>query len=69
MRPWPAPAAALTEAENANHDPEYLQHSARLRTLDDARSTAGTLTWRIQRLAARRSPETGHEPPKPARPR
>ncbi|UQI47167.1 relaxase/mobilization nuclease domain-containing protein [Streptomyces sp. HU2014] len=54
---WPALAAALTEAENAGHDPEQLlQRAARLRTLDDSRSTAGTLTWRIQRLAARRAP-------------
>ncbi|GGW78103.1 mobilization protein [Streptomyces lucensis JCM 4490] len=54
---WPALAAALTEAENAGHDPEQLlQHAARLRTLDDARSTARTLTWRIQRLAARQLP-------------
>ncbi|MFC5147121.1 relaxase/mobilization nuclease domain-containing protein [Streptomyces aureoversilis] len=54
---WPALAAALTEAENAGHDPgQLLQHAARLRTLDDARSTAGTLTWRIQRLAAKRAP-------------
>ncbi|MEV7412978.1 mobilization protein [Streptomyces althioticus] len=54
---WPALAAALTEAENAGHDPEQLlQHAARLRTLDDARSAARTLTWRIQRLAARQVP-------------
>lgn len=55
---WSALAAALTEAENAGHDPEQLlQHAARQRTLDDARSTARTLTWRIQRLAARRAPD------------
>ncbi|SPF02396.1 hypothetical protein SMA5143A_3151 [Streptomyces sp. MA5143a] len=54
---WPALAAALTEAETAGHDPELLlQHAARQRTLDDARSTARTLTWRIQRLAARQAP-------------
>ncbi|MGW3174352.1 relaxase/mobilization nuclease domain-containing protein [Streptomyces sp. NPDC001153] len=54
---WPALAAALTEAENAGHDPEQLlQHTARQRALDDARSTASTLTWRIQRLAARQAP-------------
>ncbi|GGS29589.1 relaxase/mobilization nuclease domain-containing protein [Streptomyces griseoviridis] len=53
---WPALAAALTETENAGHDPEQLlQHTARQRTLDDASSTAGTLTWRIQRLAARQA--------------
>ncbi|ALO95385.1 Relaxase/mobilization nuclease domain protein [Streptomyces hygroscopicus subsp. limoneus] len=54
---WPALAAVLTEAENAGHDPEQLlQHAARQRTLDDARSTARTLTWRVQRLAARQAP-------------
>ncbi|MDQ0387224.1 hypothetical protein J2S54_004044 [Streptomyces sp. DSM 42143] len=54
---WSALAAALTEAENAGHDPEQLlQHAARLRTLDAVRSTARTLTWRIQRLAARQVP-------------
>ncbi|MFH9658580.1 relaxase/mobilization nuclease domain-containing protein [Streptomyces sp. NPDC017248] len=56
---WPALAAALSEAENAGHDFEkLLQHAARQRTLDDARSTARTLTWRIQRLAARQAPGT-----------
>ncbi|WP_330338462.1 relaxase/mobilization nuclease domain-containing protein [Streptomyces sp. NBC_00557] len=54
---WPALATALTEAENAGHNPGHLlQHTARQRTLDDARSTASTLTWRIQRLAARQAP-------------
>ncbi|KUN87780.1 hypothetical protein AQJ66_09115 [Streptomyces bungoensis] len=54
---WPALAAALTEAETTGHHPEQLlQHAARQRTLDDARSTARTLTWRIQRLAARQAP-------------
>ncbi|GHH08795.1 hypothetical protein [Streptomyces rubradiris] len=53
---WPALAAALTEAETTGHDPEQLhQHAARQHTLDDARSTARTLTWHIQRLAARQS--------------
>ncbi|WP_435605293.1 relaxase/mobilization nuclease domain-containing protein [Streptomyces ardesiacus] len=54
---WPALATALTEAETAGHDPEQLLRNAtRQRTLDDARSTAKTLTWRIQRLAARQAP-------------
>ncbi|MEH0649638.1 mobilization protein [Streptomyces scabiei] len=54
---WPALAAALTEAETAGHDAELLlQHAARQRTLDDAHSTARTLTWRVQRLAARQVP-------------
>ncbi|MDX2834041.1 relaxase/mobilization nuclease domain-containing protein [Streptomyces scabiei] len=54
---WPALAAALTEAETAGHDAELLlQHAARQRTLDDAHSTARTLTWHVQRLAARQVP-------------
>nr|WP_119590170.1 mobilization protein [Streptomyces scabiei] len=54
---WPALAAALTEAETAGHDAELLlQHAARQRTLDDAHSPARTLTWRVQRLAARQVP-------------
>ncbi|MGX1369375.1 hypothetical protein RKD19_004734 [Streptomyces canus] len=54
---WPALAAALTEAETAGHDAELLlQHAARRRTPDDARSTARTLTRRVQRLAARQVP-------------
>jgi len=54
---WPALAAALTEAETAGHDAELLlQHAARQRTLDDAHSTARTLTWRVQRLTARQVP-------------
>ncbi|GHF62483.1 mobilization protein [Streptomyces mashuensis] len=62
---WPALAAALTEAENAGHAPEQLlQHALRQRTLDDARSTAGTLTWRIQRLAARPAPSARARAPR-----
>ncbi|BDM67197.1 mobilization protein [Streptomyces nigrescens] len=54
---WPALAAVLADAETAGHDPEQLlQHAARQRTLDDAHSTARTLTWRVQRLAARQAP-------------
>ncbi|MEU1009068.1 mobilization protein [Streptomyces sp. NPDC005890] len=54
---WPALAAALAQAETAGHDPQQLlQHAARQRTLDDARSTARTLTWRIQRLGERHAP-------------
>ncbi|WP_225834194.1 hypothetical protein [Streptomyces sp. NK08204] len=50
---WPALAAALTQAKNAGHDPQQLlQHAARQRALDDARSTARSLTWRIKRLGA-----------------
>lgn len=54
---WPALAAALTQAETAGHDPQQLlQHAARQRSLDDARSPARTLTWRIQRLGTRPAP-------------
>ncbi|MEU9503897.1 mobilization protein [Streptomyces sp. NPDC048196] len=54
---WPPLAAVLADAETAGHDPEQLlQHAARQRTLDDACSTARTLTWRVQRLAARQAP-------------
>ena len=54
---WPALAAALTDAEAAGHDPQrLLEHATRQRTLDDARSAARTLTWRIQRLSQRQAP-------------
>jgi hypothetical protein len=54
---WPTLAAALTQAETAGHDPrQLLQHAARQRALDDARSTARTLAWRIQRLGTRPAP-------------
>ncbi|MDX3243814.1 relaxase/mobilization nuclease domain-containing protein [Streptomyces sp. ME18-1-4] len=54
---WPALAAALTQAETAGHDPrQLLQIATRQRALDDARSTARTLTWRIQRLGERHIP-------------
>ncbi|MEF9523481.1 relaxase/mobilization nuclease domain-containing protein [Streptomyces sp. RB13] len=49
--------AALAEAEAFGHDPERLLRQATdLRALDDARSPARTLTWRIQRLSARPTP-------------
>ncbi|MFD7482522.1 relaxase/mobilization nuclease domain-containing protein [Streptomyces mirabilis] len=51
--------AALAEAETAGHDPEQLlQQAADQRALDDARRPARVLTWRIQRLSARRAPST-----------
>ncbi|MCX3060734.1 relaxase/mobilization nuclease domain-containing protein [Streptomyces beihaiensis] len=56
---WPVLATALTEAENAGHDPDQLlQHAARQYTLDDARSIARTLTWRVQRLSKGPAPKT-----------
>ncbi|WP_062640005.1 relaxase/mobilization nuclease domain-containing protein [Streptomyces maremycinicus] len=49
--------AALAEAEALGHDPErLLRQGADLRALDDARSPARTLAWRIQRLSARPTP-------------
>ncbi|MFI9630426.1 mobilization protein [Streptomyces sp. NPDC052042] len=50
-------AGALAKAESAGHDPEkLLRQAADQRALDDARSPARTLTWRIQRLSARQTP-------------
>jgi hypothetical protein len=47
----------LAEAEAAGHNPErLLQQAADQRTLDDARSPARTLAWRIERLSARPAP-------------
>ncbi|WP_431958817.1 relaxase/mobilization nuclease domain-containing protein [Actinacidiphila sp. bgisy160] len=49
--------AVLAEAEAAGHNPErLLQQAAAQRTLDDARSPARTLAWRIERLSARPVP-------------
>ena len=54
---WRALAAALTSAEAAGHDPKrLLQQAADERALDDARSPAQVLTWRIHRLAQRPVP-------------
>ncbi|MFI1864365.1 relaxase/mobilization nuclease domain-containing protein [Streptomyces jumonjinensis] len=54
---WPALATALSEAEAAGHNVRHLLQSAtRQRTLDDARSPAEVLTWRIHRLAHRPPP-------------
>ncbi|MFF9096320.1 relaxase/mobilization nuclease domain-containing protein [Streptomyces sp. NPDC014802] len=53
---WPALAAALTEAESAGHDIEQLlQHTTRHRTLEDGRSIASFLTWRIHPLGVPRA--------------
>lgn len=50
-------AGALAEAEAAGHAPEQLlRQAADQRALDDARSPARTLAWRIQRLSARPAP-------------
>ncbi|MFZ4155566.1 relaxase/mobilization nuclease domain-containing protein [Streptomyces pseudogriseolus] len=49
--------AALAEAEALGYDPErLLRQAADQRALDDARSPARTLAWRIQRFGARPTP-------------
>ena len=54
---WDALAAVLADAERAGHDPAtLLQQAAGQRPLDDARSPAEVLTWRIQRLSERHAP-------------
>ncbi|SFD70610.1 relaxase/mobilization nuclease domain-containing protein [Streptomyces aidingensis] len=54
---WPALQAALALAENTGHTPgELLNRIVRLRSLDDVRSPAHVLIWRIQRLADRPAP-------------
>lgn len=48
---------ALAAAETAGHDPgRLLQQAADERALDDARSPARTLAWRVQRLSQRPAP-------------
>ncbi|MFF2331235.1 MULTISPECIES: relaxase/mobilization nuclease domain-containing protein [unclassified Streptomyces] len=52
--------AVLAEAETAGHDAEQLLRQAvDQRALDDARSPARTLAWRIQRLSKSPVPSTG----------
>ncbi|QEV06858.1 relaxase/mobilization nuclease domain-containing protein [Streptomyces prasinus] len=49
--------AALAEAETLGHNPEQLlRQAADQRALDDARSPARTLAWRMQRFSARPAP-------------
>ncbi|MGX4691605.1 relaxase/mobilization nuclease domain-containing protein [Streptomyces sp. JNUCC 63] len=49
--------AVLAEAESAGHDSEQLlRQAADQRALDDARSLARTLAWRMRRLSARPAP-------------
>ncbi|MEU8708167.1 mobilization protein [Streptomyces sp. NPDC048565] len=48
---------ALAAAETAGHDPvRLLRQAADERALDDARSPARTLAWRVQRLSQRPAP-------------
>ncbi|MGW1746529.1 hypothetical protein ACWCRD_13065 [Streptomyces sp. NPDC002092] len=54
---WDALATVLAEAEAAGHNVSMLLDQAlSQRTLDDARSPARALTWRIRRLGERHPP-------------
>ncbi|MEU0840117.1 mobilization protein [Streptomyces sp. NPDC005962] len=54
---WDALATVLTDAEHSGHVPErILQQAANERALDDARSPAQVLVWRVHRLAERPAP-------------
>ncbi|MGW5197985.1 relaxase/mobilization nuclease domain-containing protein [Streptomyces spiralis] len=51
---WAALATALADAQAAGHEPgTLLKQAAAQRTLDDARSPARALAWRVQRLTRR----------------
>ncbi|WP_369391154.1 relaxase/mobilization nuclease domain-containing protein [Streptomyces sp. CG1] len=57
---WDALTAVLADAQRKGHDPaDLLQQAAGQRPLDDARSPAQVLTWRIQRLGERHAPSLG----------
>lgn len=54
---WNALAAVLAEAEAAGHNAAtVLDQALDQRTLDDARSPARALTWRVRRLGQRHAP-------------
>ncbi|WP_432108421.1 relaxase/mobilization nuclease domain-containing protein [Streptomyces sp. AA1529] len=54
---WDALATALSDARAAGHDPaRLLKHAADQRALDDARSPARVLIWRIERMSQRPAP-------------
>ncbi|GEC04751.1 mobilization protein [Streptomyces spinoverrucosus] len=56
-RAWDGLATVLAEAESAGHNVSTLLDQAlSQRTLDDARSPARALTWRIRRLGERHAP-------------
>ncbi|RZB18676.1 mobilization protein [Streptomyces sp. F001] len=56
-RAWDALATVLAEAEAAGHNVSaLLDQAVGQRTLDDARSPARALTWRIRRLGERHVP-------------
>ncbi|MFK4099630.1 mobilization protein [Streptomyces sp. NPDC019531] len=54
---WDALATVLAEAEAAGHNASaILGQALSLRTLEDARSPARALTWRVRRLGERHAP-------------
>lgn len=54
---WDALATVLAEAEAAGHNAAtVIDQALGQRTLDDARSPARALTWRVFRLGERRAP-------------
>ncbi|MFC4466119.1 mobilization protein [Streptomyces xiangluensis] len=54
---WDALATVLAEAEAAGHNTAtVLDQALRQRPLDDARSPARALTWRVRRLSERHAP-------------
>ncbi|WP_206507817.1 relaxase/mobilization nuclease domain-containing protein [Streptomyces chrestomyceticus] len=66
---WEALATALADAGTAGHQPAtLLRQAADQRALDDARSPARTLTWRIHRLAQRPAPSDRARAAKSVRP-
>ena len=72
---WDALATVLTEAEAAGHNATaILDQAVNQRTLDDTRSPARALTWRIRRLGERHAPgpraqaANAHHTPMPTAP-
>ncbi|MEU5838915.1 mobilization protein, partial [Streptomyces diacarni] len=54
---WNALATVLSDAKAAGHNPsQLLKQAADQRALDDARSPAKVLVWRIERLSQRPAP-------------
>ncbi|WP_181727269.1 mobilization protein [Streptomyces sp. PT12] len=61
---WGSLVAALAEAEEAGHQPErILQQALGQRSLEDARSPAEVLTWRVLRLTRRQAAPERTRPP------
>jgi hypothetical protein len=71
---WDALSTVLAEAEAAGHNAStLLDRALSQRTLDDARSPARALTWRVRRLGERHAPgpraqaaNARHVPERPA---